>query len=117
MISKGAKCSISGKQYELKVYNIVKKCKINNNYFNIQNENELSGCKSNNDIECLLDDTIKIPIEIKKIKTGMCIPADQTYQAAPNGLYYLYLHKGTYRIVYRNKEYAVVGYKDIEVNN
>jgi hypothetical protein len=55
--------------------------------------------------------------EIKKIKTGMCIPADQTYQAAPNGLYYLYLHKGTYRIVYRNKEYAVVGYKDIEVNN
>jgi hypothetical protein len=55
--------------------------------------------------------------EIKKIKTGMCIPADQTYQAAPNGLYYLYLHKGTYRIVYRNKEYAIVGYKDIEVNN
>jgi hypothetical protein len=47
----------------------------------------------------------------------MCIPADQTYQAAPNGLYYLYLHKGTYRIVYRNKEYAIVGYKDIEVNN
>ena len=41
MISKGAKCSISGKQYELKVYNIVKKCKINNNYFNIQNEDEL----------------------------------------------------------------------------
>ena len=68
MISKGAKCSISGKQYELKVYNIVKKCKINNNYFNIQNEDELGGCKSNNDIECLLD-TIKIPIEIKKIKT------------------------------------------------
>lgn len=68
MISKGAKCSIGGKQYELKVYNIVKKCKINNNYFNIQNEDELGGCKSNNDIECLLD-TIKIPIEIKKIKT------------------------------------------------
>ena len=55
--------------------------------------------------------------EIKKLKTGMCIPADQTYQSAPNGLYYLYLHKGTYRIVYRNKEYAVVGYKDIEVTN
>jgi hypothetical protein len=55
--------------------------------------------------------------EIKKIKTGICIPADQTYQSAPNGLYYLYLHKGTYRIVYRNKEYAVVGYKDIEVTN
>ena len=55
--------------------------------------------------------------EIKKLKTGMCIPADQTYQSDPNGLYYLYLHKGTYRIVYRNKEYAVVGYKDIEVTN
>lgn len=55
--------------------------------------------------------------DIKKFKTGSCIPADQTYQPAANGLYYLYLRKGKYRIVSRNKEYGIVGYQDIEVNN
>lgn len=54
--------------------------------------------------------------ELSKQKTGTCIPADQTYQAAANGLYYLYLRKGKYRIIYRNKEYAILGYQDIEVN-
>lgn len=54
--------------------------------------------------------------ELSKQKTGTCIPADQTYQAAANGLYYLYLRKGKYRIIYRNKEYAMLGYQDIEVN-
>lgn len=55
--------------------------------------------------------------DIKKLRTGICIPADQTYQPAANGLYYLYLRKGKYRIISRNKEYAIVGYQDIEVNN
>jgi hypothetical protein len=44
------------------------------------------------------------------------IPADQTYQNAPNGLYYLYLRKGIYKIVFRDKQYAVLGTKEIVVN-
>lgn len=68
MISKGASCSISGKKYELEIYNIVKKCKLNNNNFNIQNKDELGGCNSKNDIICIMDN-INIPIEIKKLKT------------------------------------------------
>ena len=65
---KGANCSISGKKYELEVYNIVKKCKLNNKDFNTQIKKELGGCSSKNDIECVMD-YIKIPIEIKKHKT------------------------------------------------
>lgn len=68
MSLKGSGCSISGKKYELEVYNIVKKCKLNNNDFNIQKENELGGCSFKNDIECIMNH-IKIPIEIKKYKT------------------------------------------------
>jgi hypothetical protein len=67
-IKKGAGCSVSGKKYELEVYNIVKKCKLNNNIFNTQKEYELGGCNSKNDIECVMGSII-IPIEIKKIKT------------------------------------------------
>lgn len=65
---KGAGCSISGKKYELQVYDIVKKCKLKNQYFNTQKENELGGCHSKNDIECVMG-SVKIPIEIKKINT------------------------------------------------
>ena len=36
MTSKGSGCSVSGKKYELEVYNVVKKCKLNNNDFNTQ---------------------------------------------------------------------------------
>jgi hypothetical protein len=68
MSSKGAGCSVSGKKYELEVYNVVKKCKLNNNDFNTQKEDELGGCNSKNDIECVMG-SINIPIEIKKIKT------------------------------------------------
>ena len=50
------------------MYNIVKKCKLNNNDFNIQTADELGGCNSKNDIECIMG-SVKIPIEIKKIKT------------------------------------------------
>lgn len=68
MCAKGTGCSISGKKYELEVYNVVKKCKLNNNDFNIQKEDELGGCNSRNDIECVMG-SINIPIEIKKINT------------------------------------------------
>ena len=68
MTSKGAGCSISGKKYELEVYNVVKKCKLNGHDFNNQNEYELGGCNSKNDIECIMG-SITIPIEIKKIKS------------------------------------------------
>lgn len=64
---KGAGCSVSGKKYELEVYNVVKKCKLNNNDFNTQKEDELGGCNSKNDIECVIG-SINIPIEIKKIQ-------------------------------------------------
>ncbi len=65
---RGANCSISGKKYELAVYNVVKKCMLNNNNFNIQKENELGGTSKKNDIECIMNST-KIPIEVKKSKT------------------------------------------------
>ena len=67
-MNRGTNCCISGKKYELLVYNIVKNCKLNNNKFNLQNENDLGGSNSKNDIECIMDSII-IPIEIKKMKT------------------------------------------------
>lgn len=69
MTSKGSQCSISGKKYELQVYNIVKKCKLNNILFNTQKKEDLGGCCSKNDIECNFNLIQNIPIEIKKIKT------------------------------------------------
>lgn len=68
MMFKGARCSLSGKMYELNVYNVVNKCIFNNHYFNKQNEYDLGGCHSKNDLECLMG-SMNIPIEIKKIKT------------------------------------------------
>jgi len=47
---------------------------------------------------------------------GLKIPADQTYVAAENGYYYLYLQKGKYKLVYRNINYQAISSKDIEVN-
>ncbi len=43
------------------------------------------------------------------------VPADQTYVSAPNGYYYLYLHKGKYRLVFRDKLYKVLGTKEITI--
>jgi hypothetical protein len=68
MTTRGAGCSISGKKYELDIYNIVKNCTLNNNPFNTQNVEELGGCDSKNDIECVMN-SVAIPIEIKKKKT------------------------------------------------
>ena len=69
MNGKGSRCSVSGKKYELEVYNIVKKCKLNGNDFNTQTEIELGGCSSKNDIECNMNTARDISVEIKKLKT------------------------------------------------
>ena len=69
MNKKGSGCSINGKKYELKVYNVVKKSKLNGTIFNTQNEDELGGCSSKNDIECNMTSIRDISIEIKKSKT------------------------------------------------
>jgi len=68
---KGSGCSISGKKYELVVYNIVKKTKLNGIEFNTQKESELGGCTSKNDIECNMKEAEArdISVEIKKRKT------------------------------------------------
>jgi hypothetical protein len=69
MSEKGSGCSISGKKYELEVYNVVKKCELNGNNFNTQNEDELGGCTAKNDIECNMNTERDVSIEIKKSKT------------------------------------------------
>ena len=62
-------CSHYGKEYELKVYDIVKNCKLDGKEFNTQIKDELGGCSSKNDIECNMCNKNDIPIEIKKSKT------------------------------------------------
>lgn len=61
----GDKIRNSGKNYELKIYNILKNCKINNKFFNTQLENDIG---YNNDFECNFSN-IKIGIEVKKCTT------------------------------------------------
>lgn len=43
---------------------------------------------------------------------GQLVPSDQTYNS-PNGLYYLYLQKGKYKLVFRDKLYNILGTKDL----
>ena len=66
---RGSGCSISGKNYELQVYNVVKKCKLNEKDFNTQPEDDLGGCSAKNDIECNMTTENDVKIEIKKAKT------------------------------------------------
>jgi hypothetical protein len=47
---------------------------------------------------------------------GLLIPADQTYNTAENGYYYLYLQPGKYKIVYRDIEYKILSVRDAEIN-
>jgi hypothetical protein len=44
------------------------------------------------------------------------VPADQTYVAANDGYYYLWLKKGTYRIVMRDISYKVLSEKELIVD-
>jgi hypothetical protein len=82
MNKKGSRCSVSGKKYELEVYNIVKKTRLNGIEFNTQIESELGGCSSKNDIECNMNTAKDISIEIKKLKTPdwmqCCLKYDDT---------------------------------------
>ncbi|MBV4355526.1 hypothetical protein [Pinibacter aurantiacus] len=47
---------------------------------------------------------------------GLLVPADQTYNTAENGYYYLYLQPGKYKIVYRDIEYKILSVRDAEIN-
>ncbi len=53
--------------------------------------------------------------EYSEKNLNQAVPADQTYVSAPNGLYYLYLQKGKYKLVARDKEYKVLGVKALTV--
>jgi hypothetical protein len=61
--------SVSGKKYELDVFQIVKNCTLNGVKFNSQNENELGGSSARNDIECNMTRERDVCIEIKKANT------------------------------------------------
>lgn len=49
--------------------------------------------------------------EYNEKRVGMLVPADQTYATSPDGYYYLYLQKGRYQVVYRDKQYKILGTK------
>jgi len=53
--------------------------------------------------------------EYSEKRMGLLIPADQTYVAAENGYYYLYLQKGKYKLVQRDINYKAIATKDIDV--
>jgi hypothetical protein len=62
--------SVSGKKYELEVFNIVKNCTLNGVKFNSQNEKELGGSSARNDIECNMTRERDVCIEIKILPIG-----------------------------------------------
>ena len=70
-LRKGSQCSVSGKKYELQVFDVVKNCRIQGSRrkFNSQKRNELGGCSSKNDLECNYLGRRDVPIEIKKSNT------------------------------------------------
>ncbi len=49
--------------------------------------------------------------EYNEKQVGLLVPADQTYTTSPDGYYYLYLQKGRYQVVYRDKQYKILGTK------
>ncbi len=66
--NRGRQCSISGKQYEVKVYNVVNNCSIDGVSFNTQTIETLGGSSHSLDIVCWYNN-IQIGIEVKKYKT------------------------------------------------
>ncbi len=54
--------------------------------------------------------------EYNEKTVSQAVPADQTYNNASNGLYYLYLRKGLYKLLFRDKEYKILGVKDLAVD-
>jgi hypothetical protein len=67
--AKGAGCSVSGNNYEKRIYNIIKKTMIDGKPFNTMKDTDLGGSTSANDIECNFNGNKNIGIEIKKAKT------------------------------------------------
>lgn len=65
---RGSNCSKKGREYEEKIYDIVKCCAINNKPFNMQNISDLGGCSALNDLICIFNEN-DVPIEIKKCNT------------------------------------------------
>ncbi|GAC1527483.1 MAG: hypothetical protein NVS3B15_04350 [Sediminibacterium sp.] len=53
--------------------------------------------------------------EYNEKTAGQLVPADQTYNTATNGYYYLYLRKGKYKIVFRDKLYRILGTRTVIV--
>lgn len=53
--------------------------------------------------------------EYDEKRLGLLVPADQTYELASDGYYYLYLRKGSYKLVFRDKAYQVLGSRDLTV--
>ena len=54
--------------------------------------------------------------EYNEKTVAQAVPADQTYNNATNGIYYLYLRKGLYKTVFRDKEYKILGVKELVVD-
>jgi hypothetical protein len=77
--SRGSNCSVKGKEYELKIHDIVKRCKLGDQFFNTQTATELGGCSAVNDIECNLLSERDVSIEIKKSKTPDWMQCSLTY--------------------------------------
>ena len=81
---KGSGCSLNGKNYELKVHNIVKMCTLYGHNFNTQTGMDLGGCGSKNDIECNMNTAKDVPIEIKKAKTPDWMQCSLKYDTSTN---------------------------------
>jgi hypothetical protein len=50
------------------------------------------------------------------LRPGQAIPADQTYVATATGSYLLYLRRGNYILIFRDKSYRVLKTQHVEVN-
>jgi hypothetical protein len=53
--------------------------------------------------------------EYNEKRLGIAVPADQTYTTNSDGYYFLYLKKGRYELVYRDKQYQILGNKILVV--
>lgn len=64
---RGSNCSISGKKYEIQIYDILKNVYWNGEPLNSQNSDELGGSSNKNDIVCNYNGNKNIGIEVKKL--------------------------------------------------
>lgn len=66
---KGMRCSISGKQYEIQIWSILKHCWMRGSPFHTNTLQQLGGSTSSIDIQCNFLSNNDIGIEIKKCRT------------------------------------------------